>query len=115
MHAYHCKNGSPNGIRTRVLALRGLRPRPLVDGAIPELIAERQLKHACFVPLDQNKGNDTIGSQGAQDGGSKKLLPFESFSSENPGWSSFPENVREVHEIAAYRFLIKIQIQRAFV
>lgn len=26
--------GSPNGIRTRVLTLRGLRPRPLVDGAI---------------------------------------------------------------------------------
>ena len=25
--------GSPNGIRTRVLTLRGLRPRPLVDGA----------------------------------------------------------------------------------
>ena len=28
------KIGSPNGIRTRVLTLRGLRPRPLVDGAI---------------------------------------------------------------------------------
>jgi hypothetical protein len=26
--------GSPNGIRTRVLALRGLRPRPLDDGTI---------------------------------------------------------------------------------
>ena len=26
--------GSPNGIRTRVLTLRGLRPRPLVDGAL---------------------------------------------------------------------------------
>ncbi len=25
--------GGPNGIRTRVLALRGLRPRPLDDGA----------------------------------------------------------------------------------
>src|SRR5687767_2843626 len=26
-------DGGPNGIRTRVLALRGLRPRPLDDGA----------------------------------------------------------------------------------
>ena len=25
--------GGPNGVRTRVLALRGLRPGPLVDGA----------------------------------------------------------------------------------
>ena len=25
--------GSPNGIRTRVSALRGLRPKPLDDGA----------------------------------------------------------------------------------
>ena len=29
--------GGPNGIRTRVLALRGLRPRPLVDGAFKEI------------------------------------------------------------------------------
>ena len=27
--------GGPNGIRTRVLALRGPRPRPLDDGTIP--------------------------------------------------------------------------------
>ncbi len=27
------RNGSPNGIRTRVSALRGLRPKPLDDGA----------------------------------------------------------------------------------
>ena len=32
--------GSPNGIRTRVLTLRGLRPRPLVDGAANFLAGE---------------------------------------------------------------------------
>ena len=32
--------GSPNGIRTRVLTLRGLRPRPLVDGAAKFLAGE---------------------------------------------------------------------------
>ena len=35
--------GSPNGIRTRVLTLRGLRPRPLVDGAeLPLFLAGEQ-------------------------------------------------------------------------
>lgn len=34
---YH---GGPNGIRTRVLALRGPRPRPLDDGTI-EMAGER--------------------------------------------------------------------------
>ncbi len=29
-------SGGPNGIRTRVLALRGLRPRPLDDGTFLE-------------------------------------------------------------------------------
>ena len=35
-------NGGPNGVRTRVLALRGLRPRPLVDRAFKNLLAGEQ-------------------------------------------------------------------------
>ena len=42
------ENGSPNGIRTRVLALRGLRPRSLVDGAITRIDYENTIDIRLF-------------------------------------------------------------------
>ena len=40
--------GSPNGIRTRVSALRGLRPKPLDDGAKHKLSFETTIKKSRF-------------------------------------------------------------------
>ena len=41
--------GSPNGIRTRVLTLRGLRPRPLVDGAFTCWLGNLDSNQDCLI------------------------------------------------------------------
>lgn len=43
------KIGSPNGIRTRVLTLRGLRPRPLVDGASTFWLGNLDSNQDCLI------------------------------------------------------------------